>query len=46
MIGFDGKPVRNARAEYDPKSIYIQALNMKNAERKVIKLLKENNLIK
>lgn len=46
MIGFDGNPVRNARAEYDPKSIYIQALNMKNAERKVIKLLKENNLIK
>lgn len=45
MIGFDGKPVKNARAEYDPKALYIQALNIKNAERKVMKFLIKHNLI-
>lgn len=45
MVGFDGKPVKNARAEYDPKALYIQALNMKNAERKVMKFLIKNRLI-
>lgn len=45
-IGFDGQPVKNARAEYDPKALYIQALNMKNAERKVMKFLIKNNLIR
>lgn len=45
MVGFDGKPVKNARAIYNPNAIYIQALNMKNAERKVMKFLIKNNLI-
>lgn len=45
MVGFDGKPVKNARAEYDPKALYIQALNMKNAKRKVMKFLIKNHLI-
>lgn len=45
MIGFDGKPVKNARAEYNPKALYIQALNTKNAERKLMKFLIKNNLI-
>ena len=45
MISFDGKPVKNARAIYDPKALYIQALNMKNAKRKVIKFLIKHNLI-
>lgn len=46
MIDFKGNPVKNARAEYDPKALYIQALNMKNAQRKVIKLLMKHNLIR
>ena len=46
MIGFDGKPVKNARAIYDPKALYIQALNMKNAEKKVMKFLIKHKLIK
>ncbi len=46
MIGFDGNPIKNARAEYDPNALYIQALNMKNAERKVMKFLIKHKLLK
>ena len=46
MVGFDGKPVKSASAKYNPKALYIQALNMKNAEKKVMKFLIEHKLIK
>ncbi len=33
MIDITGRIVKNARAEYNPSAIYIQALNMKNAKK-------------
>lgn len=45
-IDIHGKQVKNAQAIYNPKALYIQALNMKNAQRKVLKWLRENKLIK
>ena len=41
MVDINGRPVKNARATYNPNALYIQALNMKNAEKKVIKFLKK-----
>lgn len=46
MVDITGNPVKNARAIYNPNALYIQALNMKNAEKKVIKFLKKHQLIK
>ena len=43
MVDINGRPVKNARATYNPNALYIQALNMKNAEKKVIKFLKNTN---
>lgn len=45
MVDIYGKPVKKSRATYNPDAIYIQALNMKNAEKKVMKFLRKYNLI-
>lgn len=42
MIDINGNIVKNARAEYNPSAIYIQALNMKNAQKKLMKFFKNN----
>lgn len=34
IVDFYGRSVKNARAEYNPKALYVQALNRKNAEKK------------
>lgn len=36
-IGLKGQEVRTNKANYNPKCIYLQALNLKNAKRKVLK---------
>lgn len=45
MVDINGKVVKNARATYNPNALYIQALNIKNAKRKVMKFLMKHNLI-
>lgn len=45
MIDINGNPVKNAKAKYNPNALYIQALNMKNAKKKVMKFLIKHNLI-
>ena len=35
-----GKPVVNSKAVYNPKAIYLWAINRKNAERKVENMMK------
>lgn len=39
MVDINGRLVKNARATYNPNAFYIQALNMKNAEKKVMKFM-------
>lgn len=41
MITFSGEPRYYDKVLYDDKNIYIQALNMKNAERKALKFIRE-----
>lgn len=43
--GNEVKPVTSKRVNYDPKKIYVVAINLKNAERKVIKTIR-NRLLK
>lgn len=45
MVDITGNPVKNARATYNPNAFYIQALNMKNAEKKVMKFMIKYKLI-
>lgn len=45
MVDINGKPVKNAQAKYNPDALYIQALNLKNAYKKVMKFLIKHNLI-
>lgn len=45
MIDINGNPVKNAKAKYNPNALYIQALNMKNAEKKVMKFMIKYKLI-
>lgn len=40
-IGLDGKEVRKQKAVHNPNGILIWALNLKNAEKKVLKIFKE-----
>jgi hypothetical protein len=39
-IGTDKKPVFTKKANYNPKHLYCQALNLKNAEKKFEKIIK------
>ena len=41
-IGLDGKEVRQQKAQHDPKCVYIQAINIKNARRKLEKFLEKH----
>jgi len=37
----DKKPVKQNRVNFNPKCLYLQAFNIENAKRKVLKLIEE-----
>jgi len=37
----DKKPVKQNRVNFNPKCLYLQAINIENAKRKVLKLIEE-----
>lgn len=41
IIGIDGEAHKKMEANYDSRCIYLQALNLKNAKRKVLKLIEQ-----
>ena len=40
-IGTDFQPIKEHRAHYNPKCIYVPAINKKNAERKILKMINQ-----
>jgi len=37
----DKKPVKQSRVNFNPKCLYLQAINIENAKRKVLKLIEK-----
>lgn len=42
-VGMEGEAVKHNKAQYNPKLIYVQALNEKNAARKVASIIDAHN---